>query len=301
MDRTLVSGTEDLGSTPSGSAILNIIFFFGEFQYLIIMKSMNLSSLDQLNEKLENHSIFSKINSIAQLVTFMEHHVFAVWDFMSLLKKLQFDLIPLGSPWIPNPNGNLVRFINEIVMEEESDQIHGSGDGLEFASHFEIYLKAMEEVGANTEVMTSFLSLVKSDGLEKAMQLSEIPNPSLNFMNHTFELIEKGNPHQIAASFALARESIVPLMFQRILDQSSLSSDEVPVFRYYLERHAHLDGEHHGPMSHRLLKTMCGGDPVKEFEVIEQAKLSLEARITFWDEVLASMPHSTVSEVLSSS
>ena len=120
MDRTLVSGTEDLGSTPSGSASLHLIklnvCFWG------IMKFMNLDSLNPLKYKLENHPIFSRINSIDELVVFMEHHVFAVWDFMSLLKKLQKDLVPNGSPWIANPNGNLIRFINEIIMEEESDQ-----------------------------------------------------------------------------------------------------------------------------------------------------------------------------------
>ena len=262
---------------------------------------MNLDSISDPKNRLEQHPIFSRINTIDDLKVFMECHVFAVWDFMSLLKKLQQDLVPTGSPWVPSGDGSVARFVNEIVMEEESDETSDKTDGIRYSSHFEIYLEAMKEVGASTDTMNKFLFVLRNEGLENALFMHEIPKSSKTFMNHTFELIEMGTPHQIAASFALARESIVPLMFQRILDQSSLSSDDVPVFRYYLERHAHLDGEHHGPMSHRLLKTMCGGDPVKEFEVIEQAKLSLEARITFWDEVLASMPHSTVSEVLSSS
>ena len=99
---------------------------------------MNLNSLDSVKNKLENHEIFSRINSIEELATFMEHHVFAVWDFMSLLKKLQSELVPAGSPWIPNPNGNLVRFINEIVMEEESDKSFGDNGNQEYSSHFEI-------------------------------------------------------------------------------------------------------------------------------------------------------------------
>ena len=81
---------------------------------------MNLDSLQTLKNKLED-PIFHRINSIEELSVFMTHHVYAVWDFMSLLKKLQYDLVPNGSPWLPSPNGNLVRFINEIVMEEESD------------------------------------------------------------------------------------------------------------------------------------------------------------------------------------
>ena len=94
----------------------------------------------------------------------MEHHVFAVWDFMSLLKKLQLDLVPSGSPWVPNPNGNLVRFINEIVMEEESDQAYGNGKDVTYTSHFQIYLDAMSEVGASTQIITEFVKKVEHRG-----------------------------------------------------------------------------------------------------------------------------------------
>ena len=118
---------------------------------------MNLDSLLPLKQKLESHSIFERINSIDELKIFMEHHVFAVWDFMSLLKKLQLDLVPSGSPWVPNPNGNLVRFINEIVMEEESDQAYGNGEDVAYTSHFQIYLDAMSEVGASTQIITEFV------------------------------------------------------------------------------------------------------------------------------------------------
>ena len=73
---------------------------------------MNLNGIEPLKENLESHPIFSKLNSLNELKIFMEHHVFAVWDFMSLLKKLQQMYVPHGSPWIPNSNGNIVRFIN---------------------------------------------------------------------------------------------------------------------------------------------------------------------------------------------
>ena len=136
---------------------------------------MNLESLDELKDQLESHPVFERINSIDELKVFMEHHVFAVWDFMSLLKKLQADLVPAGSPWLPNPNGNLVRFINEIVMEEESDKVLNSKDGDEYSSHFEIYLEAMKEVGAATEPIESFLLQVKSMGLVSALSGDGVP------------------------------------------------------------------------------------------------------------------------------
>jgi hypothetical protein len=257
---------------------------------LSIMYTMNFDSLTPLKQKLENHPIFSRINSIDELIVFMEHHVFAVWDFMSLLKKLQKDLVPNGSPWIPNPNGNLVRFINEIVMEEESDQAFKKGDDITYTSHYNIYLDAMSEVGASTNLITKFVDEVAGNGIHAAFNSSNIPEPSLKFMKHTFDLIDKGKSHEIASSFAIGRESIVPLMFQRILDQSKLGTDEVPVFRYYLQRHAELDGDHHGPMALKLLENMSAGDPEIENEIVKQAEKSIEQRISFWDGVHAALP-----------
>ena len=246
---------------------------------------MNLSTVEPLSEELESHQVFTNLNTLDELRVFMEHHVFAVWDFMSLLKKLQEIYVPHGSPWIPNSNGNVVRFINEIVMEEESDQSYGS-DGQAYSSHFEIYLQAMKEVGASTSVIEDFLSSVRLDGIEKALS-KDIPEPSREFMKYTFSLIERGKGHEIAASFAIGRESIVPVMFKRILEQTNISAEQAPVFHYYLERHAHLDGEHHGPMALRLLDDLSANDEQKETEVITEVQASLGARITLWDGVLA--------------
>lgn len=247
---------------------------------------MNLTTVDPLSKKLESHQVFTNLNTLSELRLFMEHHVFAVWDFMSLLKKLQQIYVPHGSPWVPNPNGNVVRFINEIVMEEESDQSYGS-KGESYSSHFEIYLEAMKEVGASTNIIDSFLDQVRSDGIEKALNFNLVPEPSREFMGYTFDLINRGKGHEIAASFAIGRESIVPIMFKRILEKTNISAEEAPVFHYYLERHAHLDGEHHGPMALRLLDDLCTDNEQKEKEVILEVESSLEARIKLWDGVLS--------------
>ena len=145
---------------------------------------MNLDSLLPLKQKLENHPIFERINSIDELKIFMEHHVFAVWDFMSLLKKLQIDLVPSGSPWIPNPNGNLVRFINEIVMEEESDQAYGDGEEVSYTSHYQIYIEAMLEVGASSQIISKFVKNVEAEGIQAALNDDDIPLPSMEFISY---------------------------------------------------------------------------------------------------------------------
>jgi hypothetical protein len=246
---------------------------------------MNLSQVEPISKKLEAHSVFSKLNTLDELRVFMEHHVFAVWDFMSLLKRLQEIYVPHGSPWVPQSDGNVVRFINEIVMEEESDQAYNS-NGERYTSHFEIYLEAMKEVGASTDSIDHFLNEVRTYGLKKALNLSCVPSPSREFMNHTFELIDQGKGHEIASSFAIGRESIVPVMFKRILELTKIGVNDAPVFHYYLERHAHLDGEHHGPMALKLLDDLCANEPEKENEVILQVQSSLNARIKLWDGVI---------------
>ena len=250
---------------------------------------MNLTNIGRLSEKLEQHTLFSRIGSLDDLRFFMRYHVYAVWDFMSLLKKLQQTYAPHGSPWVPSTeSGRLVRFINEIVMEEESDLSFGS-ESENYSSHFEIYLESMKEVQCPVDEVLGFIEKVRKYGLEDGLNSKEVPSPSRKFMSHTFEVINTGQPHEVAASFALARESVIPLMFKRILKLSEVTKSDAPVFHYYLERHAELDGDHHGPMAKRILEELCNGDPQKETEVLNQAEASIEARIYFWDEVLREM------------
>ena len=94
-----------------------------------------------------NHNLYAKINSISDLHTFLEGHVYAVWDFMSLLKVLQQKLTCTTTPWFATPNPETRYLINEIVLAEESDL---ALDGRRL-SHFEMYLEAMQACNANTE------------------------------------------------------------------------------------------------------------------------------------------------------
>jgi hypothetical protein len=237
-------------------------------------------------QAIESHPVFGSVQSEAQLRTFMEYHVFPVWDFMSLLKFLQAELAPATWPWMPRPHGDLVRLVNDIVTGEESDKLPKSHRSEStHASHFDLYLMAMREVGADTAPITEFLEVVRSRGLDAALEAPMVPEPSRAFMKDTFALLREGKAHNVAASFSFGRENVIPGMFNSLLDKLGIGEDRAPIFHYYLKRHAELDGDEHGPAALRLVATLCGDDPAKLTEAIEAARAALASRARLWDRV----------------
>jgi pyrroloquinoline quinone (PQQ) biosynthesis protein C len=214
----------------------------------------------------------------------MEHHVFAVWDFMSLLKALQQSLTCVTVPWLPTANNLSRRLINEIVLSEESDT---NADGL-YKSHFEIYLSAMVQCGADTRAINCFLKLLRSGTpVREALRVGRVPLPAQSFVRSTWEIIETGKPHMIAAAFALGREEVIPDMFRSLAGRMHIRfPKQTTIFSDYLERHIILDGDHHTPMALAMLWELCGEDSRKQEEVENAARASLLARIKLWNAVV---------------
>ena len=238
----------------------------------------------------EAHPVFGAVQTDAHLRTFMEHHVFPVWDFMSLLKFLQAELAPSTWPWMPRPHGDLVRLVNDIVTGEESDKLPKShrADSTH-ASHFDLYLMAMREVGADTAPITGFLEIIRTQGLDAALEAPMVPEPSRAFMKETFALLKQGEAHRVAASFSFGRENVIPGMFNSLLAKLGIGEERAPIFHYYLKRHAELDGDEHGPAALRLVATLCGNDTARLAEAVEAANAALASRTRLWDRVLATL------------
>lgn len=242
--------------------------------------------------ELENHPIYEAVSSIEDLQCFMEHHVYSVWDFMSLIKYLQYQVAPTKFPWTPQGDADVRRFINELVLEEESDETNKPGD---HSSHFELYQEAMHEIGADTSASNEFINTVNSSGVDAALALPSVPLPSRNFTTTTFSFIHNNKPHEVAAALALGREHIIPCMFRSILERIGVTEKEAPIFHFYLNRHIHLDEDFHAPLSLRLLNGLCAGDNSKIQEAINAANQAIAARVDFWDGVLSAIKMSNQS------
>lgn len=243
----------------------------------VIVKKIKVS-----RQELNKHSLYNSLKTIEDIQTFTEMHVFAVWDFMSLLKALQVELTCIQTPWIPKSNVTLSRFVNEIVHGEESD-LNELGEA---KSHFEMYLDAMNELGADCTEINLFIDKIRNgNNIYSCIDSLLIDERVKDFLNYTFTLIDSNEPHLIASSFTFGREDVIPDMFMGILNGVDPENVSYPKFKYYLERHVELDGDEHGPISLQMVEQLCGDSDRKWEEALIVAEESLKRRIALWDAI----------------
>ncbi len=244
-----------------------------------------LQDLDPLRRRLLGHGLYRELKADRDVRVFMEHHVFAVWDFMSLLKALQRELTYVGVPWLPKGAARIRRLINEIVLGEESDDIPGRG----CFSHFELYRHAMETCGADTCPIDAFVEALRSGvDVPNALEGAGTPRAARDFVLHTWGVLSKGRPHGIAAAFTIGREEVIPDIFRALLsDLERRHPGRYDLLSIYLERHIEVDSKLHGPLALRMLEELCEDDSGRWEEALAWARSALEARVALWDGILA--------------
>jgi len=249
-----------------------------------------MTSINEINsyiqpkkDQLINHPLYKKITTVAHLQQFLQVHVYAVWDFMSLLKALQSKLTCTTSPWFASPNPEVRYLINEIVLAEESD-LTLEGKRL---SHFEMYLEAMHKSNTSTENIEAFLNKVQATDIFSAVKSSMLHENIEDFLTFTFKVIEAGKPHEIASAFTFGREDLIPNMFTEMLKEFKLRFKDTDLtdLVYYFERHIELDAHEHGPMAFEMIAYLCGNDAEKWKETAVIAVASLDKRIKLWDAI----------------
>lgn len=241
------------------------------------------SAIEPLRTTLIEHPLYHDMREPAALRVFMEYHVFAVWDFMSLVKALQRQLCCVHVPWIPSRYPAAARLINEIVLGEETDE-DGQGG---YASHFELYRRAMRQFGASTDRIDELIMALQSgQSLTAVLSDEGLPLPIRAFVAHTFDVIESGDLCRIASAFTFGREDLLPELFQKIVDElHARNGSGLETFQYYLKRHIDLDSGEHGPMAHQLIQSLCEDDPVRWDAVEEAALAALKVRCNLWDSI----------------
>ncbi len=246
-----------------------------------------------VRETIVQHPLYRHIQQVDDIRIFMQYHVFAVWDFMSLLKSLQRQLTCTDIPWIPTGTAATRFLINEIVTGEESDL---APDGARI-SHFELYLQAMQQTGANTIPIAICLQLLQSGQsiTEVLRTAAPIPAAARDFMQYTFTLIREAPVHVQAAVFTFGREDLIPDMFLALVkDLDHQFPGQISIFKYYLERHIEVDGDHHSQLGMQMVQELCGTDPVKWEEAAQASKTALEKRRSLWDSILKEITTATV-------
>lgn len=253
-------------------------------------------SIQSQKDLLLNHPLYGKVKTIDDLRHFLEGHVYAVWDFMSLLKALQSNLTCTTTPWMPVGNPEIRYLINEIVVAEETDS---NAEGKR-QSHYEMYIDAMKDCGADVSNIEAFLNDVTStQNIFVSIKQSGLHDGIKAFLDFTFRVVDQGKPHEIAAAFTFGREDLIPAMFTQILKGFQQNFPEANLDRlvYYFDRHIELDGDEHGPMAMQMITELCGDDSDKWNEVEEISKLALEKRIGLWDAIEENILHHDMASI----
>lgn len=245
-------------------------------------------ALQEHRQQLLQHNVYQSLTTLEDLRLFMEHHVFAVWDFMSLLKALQRDLTCTTLPWVPTGSPSTRRLINEIVLEEETD-VDQQGNPI---SHFELYLLAMAEAGADSTRINEMLQSVKSGKtVDNALDQLPIDSSVKAFVRNTFRIINSGKTHAVAAAFTFGREDLIPDMFRHLIaDLNKRFPGKLDTFIYYLDRHVQLDEEVHTPLALQMVNELCGEDEEKWQEALEVSKQCIAQRIELWSGIRSMLP-----------
>lgn len=241
--------------------------------------------LEPLRKKLVHHELYNLIDTADKLRIFLEHHCYAVWDFMCLLKTLQNKLTCTNIPWYAVENIQAARMINEIVIAEETDVLPGGG----YASHFDMYIMAMQQLHADTDICVRFTDLIKEKmHWRNAIEQGQIPEPAKKFVERTLNICENHPIYEVAAYFLFGRENLIPDMFREIVKNISQHENiNCSYFLYYLERHIDVDEQEHGPASVAMLNSLCGNDDTRWRLVEKASRDALQARLELWDGIAA--------------
>lgn len=233
------------------------------------------AAVESARSEVFRHPDYTRLEPLRDVVILTENHVFAVWDFASLLKNLQRHLTRGEVPRVPHDPIAGRRLVNDVVLVEESD---GHGDG--FISHFELYVMVVDQACAATRPVTGHPEGMVED--------ESAPPSSAAFVSETWDLVEHSPLHCQAATFTLGREDPIPEMCDQVIWSDNPSGQLAP-FRDFLPRHIDVDDEQHPPMATAMVADLCGMKLSRWDDCARTMGEALQARLSLRDGVVAAL------------
>jgi len=250
----------------------------------------NTKDFDVLKKRIDSlnsHKLFQDSDKFLEeeLKIFMSYHVYAVWDFMSIVKCLQSYICPSSYPWKPSKytKNGIAHFINEIIFSEESD----NDDQGNYYSHFDLYVMAMNDIGVDVKEINDFIFSCNQIPMKfNNKNSANLPFESMEFVKNTFECLNTNSFANTAAIFTFGRETTIPDMFSKILSKIDENNTKFSKLRLYITRHIDIDSSRHGPLSIKLFEYAHGNNQEYYDEAIKFAIKAIDSRIKLWDGVL---------------
>ncbi len=197
---------------------------------------------------------------------------------------------------VPPKDPYSAHLISRILVEEENDH---TVDGQAYCSHFELYLQAMQALGADIRPIQYFLQRLKQgDILIAAMESARLSVAIQQFVLTTFSFFNQ-DTHILASAFVYGREAITAAMFTPLVQQLQQAIPQsqqacIQPLLYYLNRHIELDHHEHFPHALKILHQLAGEDEKKWREIAVHARLALQARLDFLDHIQSSIQRSAI-------
>lgn len=247
------------------------------------------ATIAPLREALLQHPVYEQLQCLQDLHIFMEHQIFAVWDYMSLLKALQRELTCVEVPWVPKGSPLVRKLINEMVLGVETDM---GLDGYP-ASHYELYLEAMEVTGADTSPIKDLLREISfGKNISEALDVLATPEGIKQHVQFTFDTIAGSKVHEIAALITFGRRHLIPDTFRDLIEDLNVRhSNQLSLLAYYQGRHEEVEAGEHDPIAMDMIVELCGEDESKWKECQQAAIRALEYRMALYDSIVACISH----------
>lgn len=226
---------------------------------------------------LANHKLYERVNDELSLRLFMEHHVICVWSYNFLLREIHQELVGLIHPLNSQSQKEAIRLVSEMILEEElEEQQDGS-----LLSHFEIYLEAMQDLGANISPIVSFFDLQDSgQNWQTALKHARFPTAVSRYARK-MNRFAQAPLHEKAAALFYEGEPFIPDTFLLRIGQLG-NTVKIGRLLDYFERHIEGLRSPGFSASGRLVEILCNNDEKMSLEAEQSAEEAMKNRVELW-------------------